>query len=253
MVSGAIDLLRKKGFSCTLPPKDYEYTGDSFGSDEEDVDFAALSVQEKEIAYLKEEYYSLITMEKGGETLVHLTNNCGWISIRCSNATVASIVDETIAQSPHFALGRVEHTKAKIDSEQLEVVQTTGDLESDGGGSRRRSASSLCSPGTLFELKLGDKVIAKALCSYKNSEMDNPGPTIELFEVAVQWRKHGHASTLLDAMTMYFTDVFADMESCARVKFNVCHVTSQQACRWFLLAGFQDWDGMGEELGMYLF
>lgn len=36
------------------------------------------------------------------------------------------------------------------------------------------------------------------------------------------------------------------------VKFNVCYVTDRAACDWFLHQGFQDWDGMGEELAKEL-
>jgi hypothetical protein len=33
------------------------------------------------------------------------------------------------------------------------------------------------------------------------------------------------------------------------VKFNVSYVANRAAFEWFLHHGFQDWDGMGEELG----
>lgn len=47
--------------------------------------------------------------------------------------------------------------------------------------------------------------------------------------------------------------VFAELEEAPRVKFNVCYVTNRHACQWFLNWGFEDWYGMGEEIGNYLF
>jgi GNAT superfamily N-acetyltransferase len=87
------------------------------------------------------------------------------------------------------------------------MAQRTGDEEKHGFG-------------TIFELKLGPKVIAKALCSYINSPS---GPTIERIETAEEWQGHGFGKMLLKGMESYF--------------------------EWFIEQGFEDWDGMGEKMG----
>jgi hypothetical protein len=184
-----------------------------------------------------------IDVAKDHDKVFFFTVMNDWLYIRCANDTACSVIEEKF----HFALGRVPH-EAKtiaISDGSLDVALRTGN-----GPDSEQS----CSPGTLFELKKNgsNKVISKCLCSYSNGEMGNAGPTIELFEAAAEWQRHGYARQLMSVVEDQYEDVFAPVAAHARVKFNVCHVTNRHACEWFLGQGFEDWDGMGEDLGKYL-
>ncbi len=107
----------------------------------------------------------------------------------------------------------------------------------------------------MFEFKIGEKVIAMALCSYWNCANESSGPTIEMIETAEEWQGHGFGfgKTLLKGMESYFENTFDDIYvlHISRVNFNVCYVTSSAAFEWFIEQGFDDWDGMGEEMGKH--
>jgi GNAT superfamily N-acetyltransferase len=106
-------------------------------------------------------------------------------------------------------------------------------------------------PSTLFLLKFGDKTVGKALCTYQNGEMGSVGPTLELIEIAKEWRRHGLGSLLMEELEHYFEDVFLKaIEAKGAVRFAVCYVTNRYASVWFQNnLDFEDLDGMGEELG----
>ena len=66
-------------------------------------------------------------------------------------------------------------------------------------------------PSTLFTMRSGDStVLAKALCTYEHVEFD-VGPTIQLFEVAAEWRRHGHGKALFSTMEKYYRSIFVPM------------------------------------------
>lgn len=146
----------------------------------------------------------------------------------------------------HFALARLEHKEDTIvEKDGYTVVQRTGTHQEDD--------SPICMPSTLFELKGGNKVIAKSLCSYENSEMESAGPMIELFETAKEWQGNGFGSMLLDAIETHYGRIFRSITESSPVMFHVCYNTSFAASQWFQFrGGFEDLDGMGEELGKYL-
>jgi GNAT superfamily N-acetyltransferase len=110
------------------------------------------------------------------------------------------------------------------------------------------------SPSTLVLLKFGDKTVGKALCTYHNSEMGSVGPTLELIEIAKEWRRHGLGTLLMEALEHHFEDVFLNaIEAKGSVRFAVCYVTNRYASLWFQNNfDFEDLDGMGEELGKNL-
>jgi GNAT superfamily N-acetyltransferase len=230
----AIQIVRKEGYTCQLPPDDYD--GNFDDEDEE-------AAEDPELAYLQDEHYADIEVMKGNESVFIMTSESDWIYIRCATEAAAAMIEEKFV--PHFALGRVRHEEKVIPiHDDLAVSMRTGNAE---GNSKH------CSVGTVFELKKGEKVICKALCSYSNAEMDASGPTIELLETAKEWQGHGYAKELLTFMEQYFEEVFEGVAEEKSVKFNVCYCTNGHACEWFLGQGFRDWDGMGEELGKFLF
>lgn len=225
------------GLACTLPPEDYDPKA-SWG--EEDL----RKEDDPELAYLREYYYEDIEAKKGDEVILSMTTQSDWIYIRCANEDAAAMVEEKF--EPHFALGRVRHSEdtMELDGENMSVSIRTGN------NAEQRHGTSV---GTLFDLKKGNKVVSKCLCSYKNGEMDASGPTIELLETAAEWQRHGYATQLLEVVSEHFETIFDTVADEKRVKFNVCYCTNRHACEWFLGQGFRDWDGMGEELGRYLF
>lgn len=235
----AIHLLRKEGFTCKIPPDDHDD-----GEDESDESKEELKKKDPELAYLRENYYKDIELEKDNETAIAMTVRSDWLYVRCASEAASAAVEEKL--SGHFALGRARHEERTIPIREDVVVTVRtgngGDGVKDGGR-----------PGTLFELGKGSKVVSKCLCSYSNGEMDSSGPTIELFETAAQWQQHGYGAELMAIVEEHFENTFVKVAEQKRVKFNVCYCTNRHACQWFLSQGFEDWDGMGEELGKYLF
>jgi len=240
-VKDALDIMRRNGYRCELPPEDWV-------SDDEG------EVGTPELRYLKEQYYNdhEVIAKNGNEIVFVVTTFGDWIYIRCNNEEASSFVLTQL--SDHYKLGQVRHEQVEEECYgSVSVTRRTGNGTRRGGEAQCSSPSSI---GTLFELKIRNKVVAKALCSYKNMEMDATGPTIELLETAKKWRQHGYAKLLLEKMESSFEDIFegvSDFDEDRRVKFNVCHCTNRYACEWFLSQGFHDWDDMGEELGKYLF
>jgi hypothetical protein len=161
----ALEIVRKEGYTCILPPDDYEEDT----SDDEEAE------KDPELAYLRDEYYEDIEVTKGNESAFIMSMASDWIYIRCATEAAAELVEEKFA--PHFALGRVGHEE--------KVVPIRNDLQVSIFTGNAADKISACGIGTLFELKKGEKVICKALCSYSNGEMDaSAGPTIELIETA---------------------------------------------------------------------
>jgi GNAT superfamily N-acetyltransferase len=137
---------------------------------------------------------------------------------------------------------------------------------------------------SLFSLERGNgKVIGKALLAYKNSEMNTSGPTLEIIEVATEWRQRGYGTALLSAVEDYYKALFSPLDtqdswrptgkplrdmqpgemslyyvnlSCLvgerGLRLSACYVNSAYASRWLQRRGFEDDDGMGEELSKLL-
>lgn len=202
-----------------------------------------------------EEYQPQKVVHNRRDDVMMVSVTCGWIYIRCSSKEAENFVEKHLRDSERFALAKVPHVEVTmtVDSPPAQGFTMTyrtgsGMASTQGNGGHPSSLS------TLFELKKGAKTVAKSLCSYMNRQMGNPGPTIELLEVAKEWRRHGYGSRLLCRIRNHFEEIFLDDDvgSVEPVKFNVCYCTNQDAFHFFLSHGFQDWDGMGEELGMHL-
>jgi len=258
LLKAALDIMRKHGYRCQLPPDDWEGSDDDEEEDDEDAQSGS-SKKSKEIAYLEDQYYEDIEIlgKRTDEVVFMMTNSCGWLCIRCACKEAEDFVEEHLADSEHYVLAKVPHEEASSTvglPEGISITRRTGNQKKNGEEQSSEVSVSPGSVGTLFELKKGTKVIAKALCSYSNGEMENPGPTIELFEVAKEWRCHGYGKLLLhQGASSFFENIFSNIVcSDEVVKYNICYCTNGHACEWFLRQGFRDWDGMGEELGRYL-
>lgn len=225
----AVEIFRRHGYTFTVPDEYEEMSEEN------------LSEADRELDYFEHHYDEEAAICKNTETVFSITRTDDWLVIRCSNPGGAQLVES--AFSEHYCLARVPHVASTLSEEDGYIItQRTGNKE----GSKK------CSIGTMFELKKYNKTISKCLCAYSNGEMEAVGPTIELVETAVAWRQHGYGTTLMEAIETYFEDLFEEVMAEKQVKFNVCYVTNAHASRWFQHRGFQDWDGMGEELGKYL-
>mmetsp|Transcript_45506 Transcript_45506/g.110215 ORF Transcript_45506/g.110215 Transcript_45506/m.110215 type:complete len:291 (+) Transcript_45506:217-1089(+) len=214
-IKAALDIMREHGYRCQQD--DYHEDLEVLGKSTDDIVFV-------------------------------VTETCGWLHIRCATKEAEDFVLEHLAilteeSRPDFRmLGRVPHvevtTKMGDSANGVTMTSRTGNGAGEDGIS------------TLFELKKGTKIVAKSLCTYANIGMQNPGPTIELFEVAEEWRCQGYAKLLLQGITDHFENMFfAHIEE---VKFNVFRCETDHAHEWFRRQGFRDWDDSGEELGKYL-
>lgn len=220
----AIGELRELGYTFEVPEEWKEGEGKS-----------DWSKQKLELDYYKESYYSEMEIQKDGIVHMVVSRVSDWLVVTCRSAAASAVVEKQL--NVHHNLTRVDHEETTVFlSDGLKLTVRTGN--STGNAYR-------C-PGTMFELQKFDKIIAKCLCSYHNSEMDNSGPTIELLETAVEWRRHGYGERLLKEVRRHFEETLGFPSG---TKFNVCYVTNGAACRWFLSRGFDDWDSMGEELG----
>ena len=94
-------------------------------------------------------------------------------------------------------------------------------------------------------MKVGTKIIAKSLCTYKNSNLSSGGPTIQLLEVAKEWRHNGYGSKLVKAMEKFYSEEFFGIFG---VMFHVTEIDEEYEFRFFASQGFSDLSGIGEEL-----
>jgi len=202
-----------------------------------------MNEKEREEHFFAEACGEPLLVKRDNETQLGISSSFeGWLAIDCTSEEAATLVESKFEE--HFRFGRVVHNETVIKTGfEYAITQRSGYGVDGGLGS---------SVGTLFYLKKGNKIISKSLCSYLNGAMALAGPSIELFETAEDWRGHGYGALLLYAMEDFFADIFAKVMEEKRVRFNVCDVTNAKASRWFQNRGFRDWDGMGEELGMYL-
>ena len=82
--------------------------------------------------------------------------------------------------------------------------------------------------------------------------MISVNPTLELIETAKEWQQRGLGDALMRAIHSFYCAKFEQSRS--RILFSVCHVTNFNAGKWLMRTPhFRDLDGMGEELGKYLY
>jgi GNAT superfamily N-acetyltransferase len=113
------------------------------------------------------------------------------------------------------------------------IIQLRTGMELGKDGSLRQRTL----PRTLFTMRSGDKVFAKALCTYDHSDFDI-GPTIQLFEVAAEWRGHGHGQNLFLEMERHFqSSLFSGLEY-TPIELYVQYVCRDSATAFFEKRGF---------------
>ena len=164
-----------------------------------------------------------------------------WVYMRCANHEVSSLVQELLCED--FGFGIVEHKETIIQlGGAISLKSCTGNRKGDIYGDI----------GVLFELRKGKSVIGKARCSYLNGEMDSPGPSIEMFEIAKEWKGQGYGTLLLDEITCRFMTEFDAFDCKDNVRFHVSNVTHPSSRKWFLDRDFAVDDHIGEELSQLL-
>ena len=231
LVKDAINIMRAQGYRCKLPPKNHRWDGDDY-SDEE----------EEERDFLQDCYYEAhkVFDKKSSTVAFVVTATCQWIYICCMTDESKEFAMEYIVESDEFCNpARIVHGAA------TEPVDKTGHLTvTRRSGNKSEDPSSI---STVFEMKLGNKIIAKSLCTYKNPNLSSAGPTIELLEVAKEWRRQGYGSKLVKAMEKFFSNEFFGIY---RATFHVSEITDERSFRFFTSQGFSDLSGgLGEELG----
>ena len=79
---------------------------------------------------------------------------------------------------------------------------------------------------------------------------DSTGPTIEMIEVAKEWRAHGVGRLFYLSMEKFMCQAFKGMHGPDEtyLDLHACNVTNEGAARFFLAVKFKDADGMMEEL-----
>lgn len=103
------------------------------------------------------------------------------------------------------------------------------------------------SPSTMFTMKRGDKTVAKALCTYQNSEMDTVGPTVDMVEVTKEWRKQGLGKALMKAAQVCYSGKFEEAMVHEDVTLSICIVTTDSGfglfkCLEFEVVGIGDFE-----------
>lgn len=228
LVKTAIDIMRAHGYQCKLPPKNHpRWDGDDY-SDEE----------EEERDFLEDNYYEAHTVfePKSKSAAFVVTAACQWIYIRCMTEESKAFAMKYIVESDEFC-----NPALIVHDVNNEILDEASNLTvTRRSGNKAEDPSSIT---TLFEMKVGTKIIAKSLCTYKNSNLSSPGPTIERLEVAKEWRRHGYGSKLVKAMEKFYREEFVGIY---QAMFHVTEIDEEYEFRFFASQGFS---GTGEELG----
>lgn len=256
----AVKILRKSGFTIQVLRDDHQEAEEEEEEDESETAAKRQKMDPQELQESKDpeyrylvgddyDYQPFAVHDSKGNTIAELTTNgmdTPWLVVRSTTPAIFETIQAALKFD--FSLSKLQHESNEIPFDQAgyKVVVVTGSGESPASVSSK------------FTLTKGEKEVAKALLSYHNGEMSSVGPTLELLEVAKQWQQHGLGSSLMRAINKFLIDVFAqamvrNVGSTARIRFCVCYVTNANASSWFQRKhGFQDLDGMGEELGKHL-
>lgn len=155
----------------------------------------------------------------------------------------------------------VGNSRAEEDVYEFRVVHGEGEHQKPKGAPRLTHHDNQQDMfGSLFTFthRASGKVVGKLLCAYQNSEMETAGPTLEIIEVATEWRGRSIGHDLLGFVKFYFEDMWEDyweryLEPLyEEIRFSACNVTTRAVSEWFKRQGFRDDDGMGEEMSKQL-
>jgi hypothetical protein len=174
-----------------------------------------------------------------------------WLFLSCMNDEVSNRIYEALKSD--FDLAIFPHETESIDVDDLDGSYRLDAVTGDKFGSDTKNSIT-----TLFSLyrshaeheQPNDLLVAKALCSYENSEINCVGPTLEMIETAQEWQHRGLGTAMIQAIEIFYKGKFEEFRS--RVWFSVCRVTSYEVMKWLKGFGFRgsgsDFDCLGDDL-----
>eukprot|EP00040_Diaphanoeca_grandis_P016908 m.87668 g.87668 ORF g.87668 m.87668 type:complete len:349 (-) comp26105_c0_seq2:13-1059(-) len=181
--------------------------------------------------------------DSGGSSVAKLktceSQHGPWLMAQCATPTVTESVAAALKSDFHLS-------ELRYESKELPFFRKPGYKVVVVTGSARGPECS----ASKFTVTKGDKVVAKALLSYRNEEMESAGPTLETIEVAKKWRQHGLGSLLMNTIRRFLlTDVFNGPAVRKSIEFSASYVTNKHASEWLQKHhNFHDIGMMGEEL-----
>jgi GNAT superfamily N-acetyltransferase len=234
VLQSVIDLFRRAGYTFSVPADFDESTVHS--------PFPG----EREKAFLFDQPNNVHEVTKDNDVTLQTRCAAGWLYVRCEHEHLVSSIQEALL--PEFRLARIHHTESLIVDEPSFVISIITGSNSNTSVAAHQTAPI---PTTMFYMKKGATVIAKAACIYYNYRMNVAGPTLERMETASQWQNRGYATRLLEAMEDYYTDLFRDVTAHQSVRFNISYITGDAARSWFEDRGYEgdsDSDDLWKEL-----
>jgi GNAT superfamily N-acetyltransferase len=190
------------------------------------------------------------------ESKVVMLVTCYYNSSGCKNPAMLKpwIIIRWLQQSPQETSSRQKATFAElakwflisnpIKDQQNHVLNERNGIVTEIYTGEKEGAHTDAPfvPSTLFTMRSGDSaVLAKALCTYEHVEFD-AGPTIQLFEVAAEWRRHGHGKALFSTMEKYYQSIFAPMVF-EGIGLYVHYVCQDSGHTFFEKLGFSTYEG----------
>ena len=215
---------------------------------------------------------TMMVQDATGQTIVEVKdmyedemNGTPWVRIKlhtgASQALEARLVSTLRSAGVGVAcLPHAENEVQKVSSADmhfsLKVVHGEGADQKPKDECRTHTDNQAHTFGSLFTFSHGSKVVGKVLCAYHNGEVSTAGPTLEIIEMAQEWRGHGIGRDLLFFVEHYFKGLWKEhMEAFnedGQIRLSACNVTSREALIWFKKRGFRNDDSLGEELSKRL-
>jgi hypothetical protein len=271
------DRLRTCGWSVTIIPEDYDEDAEEPSmfdllKEADDAEqegrrkrqkTGERTLRERELAHIRSsswDYDSIKVFDADQKLIASFTTmslDNPWLSIGCLNNQVSDRIYQLLQED--YDLAKFPHVREELPI-NTDAIDSPGSYRLEAVTGAKLGGETKSSVTTHFSVyyvsgeggQSNDKVVAKALCSYENGEMNSVGPTLELIETAKEWQQHGLGDALMRAIHSFYCAKFEQSRS--RILFSVCHVTNFNAGKWFMRKHhFRDLDGMGEELGKYLY
>jgi len=164
-----------------------------------------------------------------------------WINVKCISPQTAQFIENQLRND--FLLAKIDHVERNLPFVRagFELTSIT-DIECE-------------ELGTYFLLKQRNtnEIVAKAHCSYQNTDAESPGPILDLIETGQEWRGKGFGISLLNAIEDFYRKIFANILNTEEdVRLYICNIKSHKTFEFLQERGFRDDDGLGEMLSKSL-
>lgn len=223
----SLNLLKSVGLQPSIPV--FYFDGPSDRTDSYDYGQISFSCNELLVGYID----------------VHPNATHPWIFVRCpvSHDGLVRLF------SQRFAISRLQHEVYNLrvigNWFWYQVIMVTGDAHDANPYNNCRSV------GSFFKMIYNREVIAKALVAYSNAAIGLAGPTLELIEVAREWRNRGVGVLFMRTIEDFMRTTFQPTTFADDLSVHISFVTSPRACQWFLSQGYKD-VSRGEEFSKRL-